>query len=437
MTERPRPTMPRVSPLRSALIGCALTVQAACGGGDSAPIASPPTAADEVRFVTDYLRDWYLWYGQLPAIDPSAWSTPEQALAALKVPQDRYSYVDSAATFDAFFDEGRALGFGFAYALVAGDMWIRYVQPQSSAQAAGLRRGDRIVAIDGTPMATLVASNRVDAALGPATEGFSAHFDLLRNAAPLSVTVTKGWYTVASVLHARLIDRPGGKVGYLAFLSFTEPSRTEWLAALMRLQQEGARDIVVDLRDNGGGRLTVANLVASSLLPAGLAGVAGTTLQFNDRHSGSNLTYSLTPVEGVDPVRRLIWITSARTCSASESLMTSLRPYLWAAVVGETTCGKPVGFTPPVFNGKVYSIVTFRTSNRDGFSDYFAGLAPDCTVGEDYSRPYGDPAEPKLAAALQWLDGAGCPLARAKSVPQHPAPMPRGIGGVHDLTGLR
>ncbi|HMN83919.1 MAG TPA: S41 family peptidase [Burkholderiaceae bacterium] len=443
MTKRPIPTIspatPTTSPLRSAFIGCVLALLAACGGGGggSAPTAAPPTAADEVKFVTDYLQDWYLWYRQLPAIDPSAWSTPEQALAALKVPQDRYSYIDTAATFDAFFDEGRALGFGFGYALVGGELWIRYVQPHSNAQAAGLRRGDRIIAIDGTPMATLVASNRVDAALGPATEGFSANFDLLRGTAAQSITMTKSWYTLANVLDARVIDRPGGKVGYLAFLSFTEPSRAEWLSALTQVQEAGAQDIVVDLRDNGGGRLSVANLIASSLMPTGLDNAVGTVLEFNDRHTGSNLTYPLTPVANSGRVRRLVWITSARTCSASESLMTSLRPYMTAAVIGETTCGKPVGFTPPEFNGKVYSIVTFRALNRDGFSDYFGGLAPDCTVGEDYSRPYGDPAEAKLAAALQWLDGAGCPVATTKSVPPRESQAPRGIGGLHDLTGLR
>lgn len=435
MTKRPFPMM---SLLRSACIGCVLTVLAACGGGGgSASTAPAPSAADEVRFVTGYMQDWYLWYRDLPAIDPSAWSTPEQALAALKVPQDRYSYIDSAATFDAFFDEGRALGFGFGYVLVGDELWIRYVQPHSNAQTAGLRRGDRITAIDGVPMATLIASNGVDAALGPATEGFRATFDLQRDTAPLFITMTKGWYTLASVLDARVIDRPGGKVGYLVFMSFTEPSRAEWLTALTQVQEAGAQDIIVDLRENGGGRLSVAALIASSLMPAGLDNPVGTKLEFNDRHTGSNQIFPLTPVANTGRVRRLAWITSARTCSASESLITSLVPYMAAALIGERTCGKPVGFTPPEFNGKVYSIVTFRTLNRDGFSDYYSGLSPSCTTGEDYSRPYGDPAEPKLAAALQWLDGAGCPVAATKSVPRHEVQTPRGIGGLHDLTGLR
>lgn len=411
---------------------------AGCGGGGGGSGSAPVTAADEVKFVTDYLQDWYLWSTQLPAgIDPAAWSTPEAALAALRVAQDRYSFIEDATTFNAFFDEGKALGYGFGYAIVGSELWVRYVQPQSNAWAAGLRRGDRIAAIDGTSTATLIAQDRVDDALGPVTEGVTGSFDLLRAGAALRITMTKAWYTVQNVLDARVIDRPGGKVGYVLYLAFTEPSRSEWADALAGVLAGGATDLVVDLRENGGGRLSVANELASALAPAGHEGDIGTQLVFNDRHAGSDQAFRLLPSPDAGRVARLVWITSPRTCSASESLMTSLRPYRTATTIGETTCGKPVGFTPPTFNGKVYSIVSFRNLNRDGFTDYFDGLAADCAAGEDYSRPYGDPSEPKLAAALQWLADGSCPSATAVGKSIAVPVRSTALTGLHALTGLR
>ena len=118
--------------------------------------------------------NWYLWRDRMPEPDLRPFSSAASALQALRVAEDRYSSVDDAQAFNAFFDEGRTVGFGIGYAVRDGQVWIRMIQPQSPAGMADLQRGDRIVAIDGVPGASLIAQGRLDAAFGPVEAGAGA-----------------------------------------------------------------------------------------------------------------------------------------------------------------------------------------------------------------------------------------------------------------------
>ncbi|MFT3803087.1 MAG: S41 family peptidase [Burkholderiaceae bacterium] len=418
---------------------------AGCGGGSgggSRDADTAPAGTTDAAYLYDYMKDWYLWYRQMPTVDPAAYASDQALLDAVRVSQDWYSYIDSAQVYHAFYDEGEAVGYGFGYSVSGNAMWIRYVQPASSAGIGDLRRGDQIMAIGGQPIAALQAGAGIDAALGPVQEGLSTTLTVQRGASTFELPLTKTRYAVRSVLDHRVIDAPSGRVGYLNFMSFTAPAQSEWQAALKDLLDQGVSDLVVDLRENGGGRLAVAGALASSLAPADSAGQIAIQLQFNDRHRGSDQDFRFAYDASAGKIRRLVWITSPRTCSASESLVVALRPLRSAWSVGEASCGKPVGFTPPEHNGKVYNVVSFRLSNGAGLSDYFSGLSPDCAAAEDWSKPIGDPTEPKLAAALRWLDDGGCPApttgaldaqSRARAV----TAAPGGGYGIERLTGLR
>jgi carboxyl-terminal processing protease len=403
------------------------------GGGDGGQMSGTPGVNADVKFLSDYMADWYFWYSQLPAVDLTTFATPEDALTAMRVAQDRFSFIETAETFNALFDNSQALGFGFGYIVLGTQVWIRFVQPLANAATAGLQRGDRLVAVGGTPVETLIAQNTLDASFGPAQDGYSLVLSIQRGTQMLDLPMTKSWYTVKNVLDARVLDNAGRKVGYINFFSFNTPAQGEWNTALQQVLDGGAQDLVVDLRENGGGLLSVATALSSSMAPAGQSGQLYGHLEFNDKHVASDSTLSLQAAATAGRIDNLVWITSPRTCSASESLMVSLRPYRSAMSVGETTCGKPVGFTAPTFDGKVYNVVTFRSVNRDGFTDYYQGLAPDCSVADDYATPFGDPNEPKLAVALQTLRTGTCPAATTKSIERHLPPVVRGMV---NMTGL-
>lgn len=398
-------------------------------------MGSSSVVKSEVEYLRSYMNDWYLWYSQMPSADLTQAATVDQALDALRAPQDRYSFIESAAVFSAFFDEGRTVGFGVGLTVQGDSLFVRVVQPNSQAAAQGVLRGDRIVSINGELVSTLIAEQRLDAAIGPAVVGLSADLTVQRAGSTINRTLTKTEYSLKYILSATVFMNGHRKTGYVYFTSFGTPGRDEWRAALTSMINQGVTDLVVDLRDNGGGFLSIANDMASSLAPAQVGGQLAFQLLFNNRHSSSNQQFVLSNDPLAGNIERLAWITSARTCSASEALMAALMPYRAAARVGSTTCGKPVGFTPPEFNGKVYNVVSFTSSNRDGFSDYYSGLAADCAVStDDLSHELGDPAELNLQTALQRLATGNCPAVATKSTGAVYTPLGRGMtrmSGLH------
>ena len=408
------------------------------GGGDSAapqPAELDPPSAD---FLVSYLYDWYYWVDRLPPQPaPDAYPDAHAALAALKVAEDRYSYIEPAASYDAFFDEGRSLGFGITYQIEADALALRLVQPRSPAHAAGMRRGDRIVAIDGRTITELLAAGTLDEAFGPAEAGTSLAFDVRRDGLRLPMVATRDWYDLSYVMGPGVHDAGDRKVGYVNFYSFGRLGLSAWQATLDQLLEQGARDLVVDLRENGGGLVAVAAQVGSALGTDDLSGRTMSRLEFNPAHASSNRSFGF----GSDPragrFERIVWLTGARTCSASEMLIAGLDPWRSSARIGSATCGKPVGFTPPSHAGWVYSIVSFTSRNAVGEGDYYGGLAPDCEVADPVAGEFGAPDEPLLAAALGWLADGRCPAPiSGKSLPAMPR-LDDSLRGLSRLTGLR
>ena len=129
------------------------------------------------------------------------------------------------------------------------------------------------------------------------------------------------------------------------------------------------------------------------------------------------------PLPSLD-LHRVFVLTGPNTCSASESIINSLRGVnVQVFQFGSTTCGKPYGFYPTDNCGTTYFTIQFRGINDIGFGDYSDGFSPQntngiagvrvpgCSVGDDFSEALGDPAEARLAAALAYRDSPGtCPF---------------------------
>src|SRR5204862_234341 len=90
-------------------------------------------------------------------------------------PIDNYfSFISPAASSDAFFSDSQVIKYGFTQLPSATDILVLQVWPDSGAAEAGLERGDRIVAINGTSVATLVANGSLNTAFGPDVIGQTA-----------------------------------------------------------------------------------------------------------------------------------------------------------------------------------------------------------------------------------------------------------------------
>ncbi len=227
--------------------------------------------------------------------------------------------------------------------------------------------------------------------------------------------------------NTRTIDTPTGKVGYLTFNSHTSASERQIIDAIHTLKAAKVTDLVLDLRYNGGGYLAIASEVAFMI-----AGPANTTnkvferLQFNDKRNINLSAGFPTQAQGFSAasnevlptlgLKRVTIITTASTCSASESIINGLRGVdIEVTLIGSQTCGKPYGFYATPNCGTTYFAVEFQGVNNKGFGDFADGFAPTCPAADDLGHALGDTDEGMLAAALYQRQYQACPMAGARA----------------------
>jgi len=409
---------------------------AACGG--SSPTApsdttsgagSDCTTLGQTSYVRDVLVSWYYWYKQLPSADPAAFASPESYLEAVRYrPLDSsYSYITSKAASDAFYSDSQFIGFGLSYKL-SGELELRITQtfPGSSAAEAGLDRGDYLVSIAGKPVADLIQSGEIATIFGPEQVGYTTEI-AWRSAdgAVVSATLDKRLVTIPTVSQTAVFATGGTSVGYIHFRNFVQPSTAALDTAFQQLRDAGASELVLDLRYNGGGLVSVAQHLAGLIGGEPLVGQVFVQFTHNDKQSARDTAYRFESEPQALGVKRLVVIATAASASASEAVINGLRPYMGVTVVGETTYGKPVGQYGFDFCDKVLYPVAFLVTNARGEADYFDGIPADCAAADDLDQPLGDSREAALAEALAVVRTGHCSAQALAARPEARALGPR------------
>lgn len=375
--------------------------------------ASAACAADglraEVAQVRDYLCDWYYWYKEItPLADLRQLQTAEEALEALRVrPKDRYSFITEKQAIDEFFHDNTTIGFGITTRETAAKaLMVAAVLPDSPAQAVDVRRGDRILAIDGVDVASLSSTDRANA-FGPIQVGVTRSFRFFRAGQSFERTLSKSQFRFVGADLTSVLPNGARKAGYVYLIAFTDTTSAQFQAALDRLVAQGAQDLVIDLRNNSGGRIEAALAVANFLLTDAQNGQLIWRLNHNDRHAPIEYRVGAAPRYGFE---QLVVLTSEGTCSAPELLLTALRAYRRVTAIGTTSCGKPYGFVPQDIgaNKQLYAVSSVGGNADQPIADYSDGIAPDCVVADDFSAELGAADEKLLGQALAHLAGAGC-----------------------------
>lgn len=397
-----------------------LALLGSCGGGGSGSVSEPTApetceAQAQKSWLRDYMQQSYLWADAAPNPAPQTTQSLAGYFSALlftgdaKTPADRWSYITNSAAYEQFFEDGITLGYGLAVNGLEGQLplKIRYVEPGSPAALAGLVRGDEIVTINGRTAAQVFDSGDFSA-LNPAQVGDTLTLQVVSLQGSRAVTLAGATYALTPVPVIRVLDLPDGKrVAYLVLKDFVFQARSPLVSAFAEFRAAGATELVLDLRYNGGGLISVAEALASLVAGQAHSGQLFTALVFNPRFSRENQKYLL---DAQAPgFTRVVVLNGRRTCSASELLVNGLTPYLPVVTLGETTCGKPVGFTPAEHCSSSVNAVNFEAVNALGQGRYYDGLAPVCAVAEDFSGVLGDPAEKLLAAASTYLTSGKCP----------------------------
>jgi carboxyl-terminal processing protease len=399
------------------------------------------TLMDELKWLRSYYDETYLWYRELPtnlrlenytrAVEFfNVYKT--SAVTASGLPKDRFHFTYPTDVWNGLSSSGVEVGYGIAW--VRNDdssVWtVATVAPASPAALAGVRRGDGLASVDGVPLSdnSGAAVNRINAGLFPSTAGQTHQLALTRGGVALTVNLMAQQVASPPVQNVMTIDTPTGKVGYLQFDDHNQLSESELAKAISSLKSANVADLVLDMRYNGGGYLAVASELAYMIAgPQATSGKAFERQRYNDKtplqapqpflakafgFKGSQLAANTAlPYLGL---KRVTILTTAGTCSASESVINGLRGIdVEVNLIGGETCGKPYGFVPADNCGTTYFAIQMQGSNHKGFGDYVDGFQPTCRAADDFGHALGDTSERLLSAALSYRANGVCPAPSA------------------------
>ena len=208
-------------------------------------------------------------------------------------------------------------------------------------------------------------------------------------------TLTKPLVTIPTVSAVAVFDTGSSRIGYVHFRNFVTPSIEALNAAFDQLLAEGATDLVLDLRYNGGGLVSVAQHLGGLIGGAPRLGQIFVQFPHNDKQSSRNLAYRFEEKPQALTASRLVVITTRGSASASETIVNGLRPHMDVRVVGDTTFGKPVGQYGFDFCDKVFYPVSFLVTN----------------AGEKRTTSTASPptARPRTTSTTRWRAPGGVP----------------------------
>ncbi|MDM0046691.1 S41 family peptidase [Variovorax dokdonensis] len=432
-------TQTRPTPSSPAEIVDSRTVAAMCAAPRAASRDRPGSLSDEKRWVRSWIDETYLWYDEVPALKQADYATPVDYFNVLKTsattssgkPKDRFHFSIDTATWEGQSERNQNLGYGIEFTFLASapprDVRVAYVQPGSPAQAAGIERGMRLFNVDGIDVISGGDVDALNAGLAPAKAGESHRLGFRRvDGSSVDMALVSAEVIDSPVMNVKVLDTPDGKVGYLQFNTHTQAAEAPLMDAIAYLRDAAVTDLVLDMRYNGGGLLGIAAELASMIAPSG--STVGQTFErmifnrkLNAAISAASTRMPFYATAQYDPavrgralprlnLSRVMVLAGGATCSASESVVNGLRGIgVKVDLVGGTTCGKPYGFLPQDNCGTTYFAVQFQGVNAREQGNYADGMAPTCTVADDLSHQLGDPAEARLATALELRRTGRCP----------------------------
>jgi carboxyl-terminal processing protease len=404
------------------LAGAALVVGWLGCGGIESPSSSSATAdcstLGQVQSVRSTLRDVYLWYRELPDPSPAGFSSPEAYLEAVRYrPVDTsYSFIANKAETDAFYSESQFIGIGITSRQTGpAELRIAQVFPGGPAAEAGLARGDYVLAINGRAVADLIRTGEIDSIFGATQIGVpvTLAWRSLQGGAELQATITKRLVTIPTVSETAVFDLPAAQVGYVHLRNFVTPSTEALNVAFRSLVDAGANELILDLRYNGGGLVSVAQHLGGLIGGEPLRDKVFIQFVHNDKNTARNSVLRLPGPPAALGVPRLVVIATRGTASASETIINGLRPFMAVTVVGDTTFGKPVGQYGYDFCDKTLFPVAFEGHNALGEGGYYNGIPADCAAADDLDHPLGESGEASVAEALHFLRTGSCSVTAA------------------------
>ena len=391
------------------------------------------TIDPSVQFTANTFNDMYLWYESIPQVDLTTIKTPDEYIEKVKYSKDRWSFTMSYTDMNDLLDKGETTGWGAGLGFDNLNLLrILFIYDNSPMGKAGIKRGWQIKAINGKTVASMS-----DAEVNTALNNANNTFVFIKNdGTETTIPLISGNIVINSVQYSTIFPVGSKKIGYLVFSDFLGSSVSELNTAFDHFSHEGVTDLVLDLRYNGGGTLDCADSLVALLAGKPYSGNVYNTLTYNNKHTRYGYSSAIGLKNNSILLNQLVIITTSSTASASELVISGLKPYMNIKLIGSTTHGKPVGMNiegDTKLNIAVAPI-SFRNVNSVGYSDFFDGIPVDFTVPDNVTQDWGLTTDACLNAALNYISLGTIGTVAAKS-----AIIPRRIlykGSNHPVENL-
>ena len=330
--------------------------------------------------------------GMLSTLDPHSSYFPYSEFKKLKEDQD-----------------SRFFGIGVTIVRHIDGVYIQSAVDGTPAARLGLRYGDRILEVDGKDARDWSSEQVSKNVRGGKGEPVTIKVERAGAEAPMNFTIIRDSVPLPTIRNAYMIRSGTGYIGLTG--GFQRSSDEELRAAIKKLEEQGMRQLVLDLRGNPGGLLDQAIDVASEFIPQGLVvvSVKGRT-EYSDQK-----VYKST---GAEPATvPLVVLINRNTASASEIVAGAIQDHGRGLIVGETSFGK--GLVQRIFQLPFNTGLTLTTARY--YTPYGRSLQRDYSSGSLYDyytrqEPLDFDAQPSASPGTRNLDS---PLALASPTP-HP-----------------
>ncbi|PKB16980.1 S41 family peptidase [Flavobacterium sp. 5] len=433
---------------------------------DSDSNETKTTTPDEINnFVWKAMNSWYYWQPNVADLSDNKIAstttyanfingkTPDALFYSLLYQRgtvDRFSWIENSneVVYASKIAEVEKSG-GFSYGIYPKDAsninmvaLINYIVPGSPAALAGLKRGDVITKLNGSPLTSSnydqLNNTQLTLTLAASVQFISTGLVTTDKAGTVTVTKTEIDENPVAYYEKKVYDSKN--IGYLVYNGFKSDYNDELNAAFAKMKTDGINELVLDLRYNGGGSLETAVALAQ-MINGSFTNKPYIYLDFNNKHNSEdgfeNLSDKVNIFNLVDneptlqrnesinslALTKIYVLVSFQTASASELTIQCLKKYINVTTIGEETVGKFVGsntlYDSPAYNYASYAHrstkhkwqlqpITFSYYNKDKDVNP-TKITPDYEV-----NPYlvflnlvefGNVNDPCLKKALELITG--------------------------------
>ncbi len=295
--------------------------------------------------------------------------------AMLEVLDDEYAEFYSPEVYQQQLEyfEASFFGIGVVFMIQNGQTVVDSVYSGGSAEAVGIKAGDIITAVDGIDMTDKNPTEVRNLVVGE--EGTTVAITILRDGQTITVYPVRKRVTESHSSMEILENR----IAYINVTSFTASLPEDFTGYLKEIDYNGIKNVIIDLRDNGGGDLDAAIEVAKMLTPAGVIGKI-------KRYRNAAETEDIRSGNYQPPAIKTLVLVNEHTASASEFLAMALQSSGRAERLGVHTYGKgcmQAVMRTPTGSGIKFTIGEYFTPKDERV--HTIGLTPDIYVENIYT----------------------------------------------------